>query len=140
MLKCLMLVKIQLQSADGLHAAQIQHRPFARISAGCRPVGAHALVRQVAGFINAVGRRYGYRLAIRQQHPARKTVGRPLDVGRFRPVGIIAESGGRVHHAVLVKRHRIKPDAAFKLILQRKHAGSHMPVVALHVAERAAMS
>ena len=136
----LVVVIVELYRLHRLHIAQVHLYPFSRIAGFGRPERAHALVGEVCGRINAVGTRYLHLLAQRKKHPAGETVCGVLDVAVGIPVRIVAESGGAIHNAVRVECRGVKPYPALELVFQRKHAGRHVPIVASHVAESAAMT
>ena len=139
MLHRLVVIVVEL---DGMHlarATQVQFDPLSVATAGCTPVGAHVLIGEICSDKGAVGTRNPTRLTIGEQHPTRKTVGGIFDVMVSVPTGIVAEGCIAVHHAVLVKGSGIKPDAPLKLILEREHTRTHVPVVAVQVGKSAAM-
>ncbi len=134
------LIIVDLHGTHVFGREHVYFKPFAGSARACRPERAHILVHGIFGDVDAVGRRRFHGLAIGQEHPSGMT--RPgvgnVAVGIER--GIVAESRRGIHHAIGVESRRIEAYATLKLIFVRQHAGRHMPVIALLVAECAAVA
>ena len=135
----LVVVVIELDGPHRLHVAQVNDDPLLVAATSGTPAGAHVLVGEVCGDKCAVGARHLAWLAIGEEHPPRKTVGGILDVTVGIPAGVVTEGRVAEHHAILVKGGGIKSDATFKLVLERQHAGAHVPIVALEIGKGASM-